>query len=187
MSDYEGSRSEFLKLLAEFGEEPAFISRAKAAQYAFEALLAGCTAKREELLEWPYRRLEHLARLIDKNWQRLTPLLAKPEAVAELQALHSQMSFNSYVHSSWFATEKGALREYMESADRFNRAWNAYLIGIDYESVNKPRQEYNQYYRLERACAFGTERAGDEFEPHTMIDISFLESRFPYLPVPQLA
>ena len=28
MFDYEGSRSEFLKLLAGFGEEPAFLARA---------------------------------------------------------------------------------------------------------------------------------------------------------------
>ena len=30
MFDYEGSRSEFLKLLAECGEEPAFLARARA-------------------------------------------------------------------------------------------------------------------------------------------------------------
>src|SRR5687768_13668235 len=38
MFDYEGSRSEFLKLLAQFGEEPAFIARAKAPQLALESL-----------------------------------------------------------------------------------------------------------------------------------------------------
>jgi hypothetical protein len=187
MFDHEGSRSEFLKLLAEFGEEPAFIARANSVHYALESLLQGCTAKREEMLEWPYRRLEHLARLIGSNWNRIAPLLVRRESVAELEALHSQMSFNSYVHSSWFATEKSALREYVESAERFNRGWHTYLASIDYESVNKPRQDYNQYYRLEKACAFGSERLSEEFEPLAMIDIRFLESRFPYLPVPELA
>jgi hypothetical protein len=187
MFDYEGSRSEFLKLLAEFGEEPAFIARAKAPQLALEALLHDCNAKREEMLEWPHRHLSNLAQRIGGNWLRIAPFLARPESVAELEALHAQMVFNGSTQSSWTATDKGSLRQFLESAERFNRGWRAYLAGLDYESVNKPRREYNQYYPLEKACAFGNERIADEFQPLGMIDVGFLECRFPYLPIPQLA
>ena len=79
------------------------------------------------------------------------------------------------------------MRQYLDSARRFNRAWRSYLSGIDYEWVNKPRREYNQYYPLEMACAFGNEMLGDGFQPLVMIDIAFLQGRFPYLPAPQFA
>jgi hypothetical protein len=187
MFDYEGSRSELLKLLAELGEEPAFIARAKAAEFARETFLHNCMAKREELLEWPYRRLANLAQCIGGNWLRIAPLLAKPESLAELQAVYAHMSFKGFAPSAWPPTEKGSLHQFLNSAKRFNRAWREYLSGIDYESVNKPLRDYNQYYPLEKACAFGNEIVSDDFQPLALIDIAFLESRFPYLPVPQLA
>src|SRR5262245_11131549 len=114
MFDYEGSRREFLKLLAEFGEEPAFIARATAAQLALESLLHSCHARREEMLHWPYRHLSNLAQSIGGNWLRIARFLAKPESVAELEALHAQMSFTGSTHSSWTATEKGSLRQFLE-------------------------------------------------------------------------
>src|SRR5262245_42334491 len=187
MFDYEGSRREFLKLLTELGEEPAFVARAKAAQLALESLLQGCQAKREELLQWPYRHLANLAQCIGGHWSRLTPFLANPESAAELAALHAQMSFTGPTHSGWPATEKACLRRFLDSAERFNRRWRAYLAGVDYESVNKPRRDYNQYYPLEKACAFGNEMVSEEFQPLVMIDIEFLECQFPYLSIPLLA
>jgi hypothetical protein len=187
MFDYEGSRSEFLKLLAEFGEEPAFIARAKAPQFAIESLLHSCNAKREEMLEWPYRHLSNLAQLIGGNWLRIAPFLAGPECVAELEALHAQMSGNRSAQSDWLATERSCLRQFLESAERFNRGWRTFLVDVDYESINKPRRDYNQYYPLEKALAFGNERVCDEFQPLVMIDVGFLECRFPYLRIPQLA
>ena len=187
MFDYEGSRSEFLRLLAEFGEEPAFIARAKAPQLALESLLHNCSAKYEELLAWPYRHLSNLAQSIGGNWLRIAPLLARPESAAELEALHARMPFQGSTHSPWPTTEKASLRQFVDSAARFNRAWRVYLVGIDYESVNKPLRDYNRYYPLEKACAFGNETLSDEFQPLDLIDLAFLESRFPYLPLPQLA
>ena len=186
MFDYEGSRSEFLKLLAQFGEEPAFIARAKAPQLALESLLHNCHARREELLVWPYRHLSNLAQCIGGNWLRIAPFLARRESAAELEALHARMPSQGSTHSPWPTTEKGILRQFVDSAARFNRAWHAYLAGIDYESVNKPLRDYNRYYPLEKACAFGNETLSDEFQPLDLIDLAFLESRFPYLPIPQL-
>ena len=82
MSDYEGSRSEFLKLLAEMGEEPAFIARPLAPGDALEALLQACEAKRNELLKWPKFHLAALAQRVRGDWSRLGSLLAGPEDVA---------------------------------------------------------------------------------------------------------
>ena len=61
MFDYEGSRSEFLKLLSECGEEPAFLARARAPQMALDELLNACNSKREEMLKWPKFYLAILA------------------------------------------------------------------------------------------------------------------------------
>jgi hypothetical protein len=186
MSDYEGSRSELLKILAELGEQPAFIARGKAADEALERLLESCRARREELLEWPRRHLATLAAQIGGDWRRIAPLLARPETAAELEALHSQRTLAALAPTSWPATDRGCLRQFLESAQRFNRAWRTYLAGLDYEAVNQPRRDYNRYYPLEKACAFATEMIGEEFEPLEMIDGAFLEKRFPYLPVPEL-
>jgi hypothetical protein len=91
MYDYEGSRSEFLKLLAECGEEPAFIARAQAPLSALEALLGACEAKRQELLEWPSLHLATLAHQIRNDWSRLRLWLAVPEAVNILEKLHTDL------------------------------------------------------------------------------------------------
>jgi hypothetical protein len=79
------------------------------------------------------------------------------------------------------------LRQFLASAARFNRGWRKYLVSVDYESVNIPRRDYNQYYPTEKACAFGNELVNDEFQPLALVDVGFLEERFPYLPVPELA
>ncbi|HUQ69729.1 MAG TPA: hypothetical protein VM165_09410 [Planctomycetaceae bacterium] len=174
-----------MRLLAEMGEEPAFIARGIAPQTALGSLLCECGARREELLKGPYRHLAILAHRVDGNWSRLAPLLAGPEAVAELEALHAHMPARRAPRSAWLGTEARCLSQFLASAARFNRAWRAYLTGIDYDAANKPRREYNQYYPVEKACAFDQEPANAVFEPLAMIDVEFLERRFPYLSIPQ--
>jgi hypothetical protein len=187
MHDYEGSRSEFLKLLAQAGEEPSFIVRARSAESAFDALLQNCLAKREDLLRWPYRHLANLAQHIGGDWQRIAPLLAKPESAAELKELHARAPKQFAKIPNCSATDKGSLRQFLDSAERFNRGWRAYLADVDYESVNVRRRDYNQYYPLEKSCAFGIEMVSEDFQPLDMIDIEFLVRQFPYFPVPKLA
>jgi hypothetical protein len=187
MFDYEGSRSEFLKLLAQCGEEPAFIERARAPQVALDALLLSCKAKHEEMLKWPAHHLSVLAHQVGKDWSKLGYLLAAPESVAMLEALHATIPASTPVQNNWFASDKAALRQFLESAERFNRHWRAYVDGLDWEPVNKPRRDYNQYYQLEKACAFGSEAVTDGFVPVAMIDGSILYERFPLLVVPSMA
>jgi hypothetical protein len=187
MFDYEGSRSEFLKLLAECGEEPAFIARGRAPKLALDSLLSACEAKRNELLKWPAFHLSTLAHQVRNDWSRLGPLLLLPESVNVLQDLHARLHTNIPVQTNWFASDKSALHYFLESVGRFNRAWSAYIEGLDLELVNKPRQNYNRFYVLEKACAFGSEGAAEGFEPIGMIDRSFLYDCFPLLTLLKLA
>jgi hypothetical protein len=184
MYDYEGSRGEFLKLLAEFGEEPAFIARARAPQIALDALLHACETKREEMLQWPTFHLAMLAQQVRNDWSRLGPWLAIPESVTMLEALHASMPANVPLQSNLLVSDKAALRQFLESAERFNRQWRTYIDGLDLEPVNQPRRDFNRFYVLEKACAFGSERVTEGFEPLGMIDSAYLYARFPFLTLP---
>ena len=184
MFEYEGSRSEFLKLLAEFGEEPAFIARARAPVLALEALLRACDAKREEMLEWPKYLLAVLAHRIGRDWVRIAPLLAVPESVARLDALHASMPTNKSVQTNWLESDSTALLRFLKSAERFNCHWRIYIEGLDLEPVNLPRRAFNQFYVLEKDCAFGSEGIAEGFDPLGMIDSDYLYERFPVLALP---
>jgi hypothetical protein len=187
MHDYEGSRLEFLKLLAEFGEQPAFLERAQAPQVALDALLHGCAAKRAELLEWPSYRLAVLALRVGGDWERLARWLADAESVEQLAALHAKLPTDKIVQASWLGSDKAALRQFVESAERFNRKWQEYLDALDFEGVNQLRREYNQFFVLEMECAFGRQGVADGFVPLDMIDREFLVRRFPLVGLPRLA
>jgi hypothetical protein len=76
MFDYEGSRSEFLEILAQLGEEPVFINRARAPQVALDALLTSCSVHREERLAWPRRHFASLSLRVAAQWPRLQRFLA---------------------------------------------------------------------------------------------------------------
>jgi hypothetical protein len=186
MFDSQSSRSEFMKLLAELGEEPAFLVRARAPQIALDSLLNACRAKRDEMLEWPKFHLSVLAEQIGGHWARLGSLLAVAESVTMLEALHAHMPRDKPVQPIWPKSDKAALHRFLESAERFNRNWQDYLDGLDLEGVNKPRREFNQYYVLEKACALGSERVAEGFEPLPMIDRAYLHQRFPLLVVPRI-
>jgi hypothetical protein len=186
MFDYEGSRSELLKLLAEFGEEPAFIARGRAPQIALDALLQACAAKREEMLRWPRFHLAVLAQQVGGDWSRLGPLLAVPGSVDVLAALHASMAAKYPAVQTSLASDNAALVRFLESAERFNRHWRAYLDGMDLEAVNKPRRDFNQFYLLEKDCAFGGEKVAEGFEPLALIDREYFYKRFPSLKIPSL-
>ena len=118
---------------------------------------------------------------------RLGCLLAIPESVTLLETLHTNMPTSKTAQSNWLLNDRAALGRFLESAVRFNRNWQAYLDGLDVESVNKPRREYNEFYVLEKACAFGSEKATEGFEPLQMIQREDLIQRFPLLTLPGLA
>jgi hypothetical protein len=187
MFDYEGSRGEFLKLLVELGEKPAFIARAQAPMIALNALLSAVEAKRREMLKWPTFHLSILANQIKNDWSRLGSLLAVPESSIVLETLYASMHTGKPVRTGWLGSDKSALRRFLESGERFNRNWQTYLDGLDLGPVNKPRRDFNEFYVLEKACAFGSERIAEAFEPLEMIDSRYLYERLPFLTLPSLA
>jgi hypothetical protein len=187
MLEYEGSRIEFLKLLAQYGEEPSFIARARAPEIALESLVRACGAKRDELLKWPKHHLWALANRVGGQWSRLGCLLAVPESVRLLETMHTMMPTSKAARVNRLGSDRAALHRFLESAERFNRNWRTYLDGLDLECVNKPRRDYNEFYVVEKACAFGNERVADGFQPLEMIEREDLFQRFPLLTLPSLA
>jgi hypothetical protein len=187
MIGLEGSRNEFLKLLADMGEEPAFVTRGRAPQMALDALLGDCHAKREEMLEWPKFHLAVLAQRVDEHWSRLARFLAAPRSFEMLEVLYAELRANKPAPSRWLTSDRAALRQFITSAERFNRRWSDYLADLELDPVNRPRRAYNDFYCIEKVCAVGSERVVHGFEPLAMIDREYLEQRFPPLALPTLA
>jgi hypothetical protein len=186
MLDYEGSRNEFWHFMAEFGEEPSFIARARAPEVALDELLNRCAVHREERLAGPRLHWPALMQQIGGDWSRLAPHLSGPDDIGLLAELDLQLGQHKSVQPDWLTTDKILLRRFLASAHRFNRTWQLWLHQLDLEPVNAPRRAYNQFYVLEKSCAFLSERITDEFEPLGMIDVAFLEERFPVLKLPDL-
>lgn len=184
MFEYEGSRNEFLKILAEMGEEPAFIGRARSAQVALDSLLARCDTERTELLLWPRRYFTILRQRTAGDWSRLASHVATSECLSTFNSLSAQLPLVEQVESRLFLRDRTALRQFLESATRFNNAWSRFLDATALNDVNRRRDEYNRYYPLEKACAFANEGLDASFVPLPMLDRSFLESRFPLLNLP---
>ena len=187
MFDYEGSRAEFLKILAEMGEEPAFIERARAAQSALEGLLGRCTSKREELLEWPRHHLSALFHRISGDWSRLDSYVVGDHTSSQFCTLASQLTITESTKAAFFATDRSVLRQFLESGRRFNDAWTRFLDDAGLADVNRLRDDYNQFYPLEKACAFGTDVRNHGFTPLPMLDRKYLDDRFPLLSLPVLS
>jgi len=79
-----------------------------------------------------------------------------------------------------------ALRELVESIEHFNRRWLPYLQTVDATAVNELRERYNQFYLLEKECAFRSARlAGHGFRRLKPITLETLAGLLPPLPVPR--
>jgi hypothetical protein len=154
---------------------------------ALDVMLCAAEAKRDEMLKWPTIHLSALASQVQNDWSRLGTLLAVPGSAGILAELHTSMHAKTPVQSRLLTSDKMALRQFLESAERFNRNWRAYIEALDLEPVNKPRRDFNDFYVLEKSCAFGSERVAEGFKPLDMIDVKFLYERFPLLVLPVLA
>ena len=185
MLDYEGSRGEFLKLLAEFGEEPAFVRRASIVEESWRQLLRRCCREREELLHWPRTHFCGLKRRVNGNWHRIARLLQDPNRLSFFESFELDFGAVQVVQQMpW--TDSGALRAFVDSAIRFDRGWSDFVAQLNLDPINRVRRNYNEYYPIERACAFGTEQFNKAFEPIAMVDRDVLLQRYPLIDVPQL-
>ena len=129
--DYEGSRAEFLKLLAERGEEPAFLRRSRGVDSAISQLERECLACRKDMLRGPRLHLRKLAVLLHSNWKGLTPYLVDGARWVVFEQLfaecNGQKELPSWSQAAWGGSIKVTLREVYHSVARFNQAWQQYL------------------------------------------------------------
>jgi hypothetical protein len=188
--DDEGSRGEFLRLLAEQGEEPSFLRRAQETQAAWQGVLDRCRSHRDDLLRWPRMHLANLARQVDGDWSRLESLLEDGRRVSVFRAWSDDWSTRksaSKIAANVWSTVRGSLMELARSVERFNRLWSEYARNVDLAEVNQLRLDYNRFYPIEKSAAFDSgeiERLG--FVPLAMATSDDLLAAFPLLELPAL-
>lgn len=194
----DGTRREFLELAAQY-DTPAFIRRANRTAEAAEEVFHKAEKQRFELLELARTRLAMLGAMVNHEWERLEPILqtATPEP-GQTQTTVPQ--WLARLHADWAPELRGsiestestsklrrAVKDLASSFTRFNQRWQRYCNEFNFDHVNQIRQDYNNYYVVEKACAFDSERIGQqgfvELDPMTAND---LLERHPILYVPQL-
>jgi len=176
--------------LASLFDTPAYMRRAKGVEEALEQLLARCRQQREQWLLMARLRLGQLHALAG-DWMALRPLLADDEQITVLEWLRQHLAPKLRLPPAATKSQRvlrRALRELIESLERFNVKWREYLPKVDLKAVNDLRDGYNRYYVLEKACALRSDLlARHGFTPLPPFDLRALEAQLPPLPVPCLA
>ena len=190
IEDYEGSRTEFMKMLAEHDAPPAYIQRAQRVEQVWESLLKSCRIARLEMLELVATRLGMLALLIDQRWDVLATHLTNPDVVPQLIGLYEELQPTIRVALEPTTSQRrirSALKDLIASLERFNRRWQSYVDAVDLSSVNYERQQYNDYYLVEKSAALGSDKLAEMgFERLEDRSTSDVLSELPRVEVPIL-
>ncbi|HMC64479.1 MAG TPA: hypothetical protein VKI65_06045 [Gemmataceae bacterium] len=170
-------------------DAPAYVRRGRQVQEVFDAFLARCRRQRYEWLPTVRTRLGLLQALAG-DWQRLRPWLADEQEEDRLRELYFSLRPELRVPVTTTNSKRllrQALRELIESIERFNRRWLRFLREVDLSPVNAAREAYNRYYLLEKECAIRSPRVASQYfqrlEPLTVDQVAAL---LPPLPVPRL-
>lgn len=190
--DYEGSRLEFLKILVELGEEPAFLQRSRHVTEVVKQLHDQLRSQRNRYLRSPAAHLDALASRLHKDWSILGSYLTKPEDFHFYESLFNQWKSVQKPQTVsplniWFRSARGNLDRFHGAVDRFNCSWTRYLDRLDLASVNQVLEDYNVYYPMEKLCAFGSEdieRLG--FNATRPVTRDELEVEYPSIVLPAL-
>lgn len=190
--DFEGSRGEFLKLLAEQGEEPAFVRRSRGLEATLEGLRRECQNQRRVMLHGPRLHLRMISGTLDGQWQRVGEFLKNPAQWQVFEKLMEDWNQDS-PQPKWSGVGQihqigtRSMREFYQSVERFNAMWTRFLQGFDLDPINRVIDGYNQHYVLEKSCAFGSESLAQKgFEPREPITIETLFNDFPTIELPEL-
>jgi hypothetical protein len=181
--------SDLFKRFTSNYDAPAYVRRARQVHEVYEQLLGRCRQEREEMLQMVRIRLGVLQALTG-DWVRLRPWLADEEEVRVLECLTEAVppALRGSVGLSYSRWQlRTALNELLESLERFNRRWQAFLLEIDLTMVNQVREGYNRYYLLEKECAIRSPMlARHGFERISPLTHADLFAALPLLPVPRL-
>ncbi len=168
-------------------DAPAFVRRDRRVREAFERLRDRCQRQRDEWLDMTRTRIGMLHALAG-DWGLLAPLLADEEQLHVVRQLHVTLEPELRVpvaSTSSIRNLRRALRELVESLERFNRRWRQFLQEVDLTEVNDLREGYNRYYLLEKECAMRSARlARQRFQPFASVTREELAGRFPLLAIP---
>lgn len=189
-NDYEGSRRELMKMLVEHGEEPAFIRRAQTVDEAWRQLLVTCRSQHDEMLRGPQLHFSILADHVQNDWSQVSEFLAEEDHTRYFENLYhrwkDKLKFKGH-RSRWRRSCLRPLTTFIESADRFDRTWTKFLQQLDLTAINRLRRDFNEYYPVEKACAFDCE-AVDRLGFNALQPVTFelLHEMFPPLEAPKL-
>ena len=150
-------------MLAEHDSPPAYIVRAQRVEGVWLALLESCRQDREELLELPRMRLAQVAALVDNRWQALASFVGSGD-VNYLRELHEEWQPTlraKLAPSSAPGKIRGALSDLQASFARCNRRWEQFVADVSLSQVNYERDQYNDYYLVEKAAALGSDRLAE--------------------------
>lgn len=164
LEDYEGSRAEFMKMLAEHGSPPAYLVRAQRVEQVWQTLLNDCRKRQAELLSMPRTRLAQVAELIGHQWEKLAGYVSAPSQAAYLEQLHAEWkpTLRSLVQPTTSQRKiRAALWDLRSSFLRFNRRWENVIAEVDLGQVNYERSEYNDYYLVEKSAALGSDKLAE--------------------------
>lgn len=182
--------SEVFKQVAGAYDAPAYLRRAQRVRGVYEVLLEQCRRQREEGLTLVKTRLATLFALAGSE-AALRSLLPNDEHWRQLVALHAELQPRLRVPIGATRSDRalrGALRELIESLERFNRRWRGFLAALDLSEVNRERDGYNRYFVLEKECAVRSAKiARHGFVPLPLLTHADLFAAFPELPVPTAA
>lgn len=158
------------KMVMGFYGPPAFATRGRNTEEAWHALLDHCRAKRAEMLQGIRWNIRALANALDlpRNEDPETTVrhIRKALTVKPLSSLHSSISFISL----------------LESIERFNATWQAYIAKLDLTDVNRELEKYNEYYVLEKESVVGSEQiARQGFQPKQPVAVTDIAREFPPL------
>ena len=179
-------------MLAEQDALPAYIMRANRVASAWQGILSNCFSARNEMLELPRLRLGQLAALVDRKFALLSPFVLEHHAAsAQLERMHQEWApkLRMELHPTNSPRKiLAALSDLIASFERFNRRWESYVDGLSFETVNYERQQYNDYFLVEKAAALGSDRLAEMgFERLRMCGRDDVLAHFPRLFVPVLA
>jgi hypothetical protein len=183
-----GEGKELQELMTLF-DAPAYVRRARRVEEALEQLLARCARQRHEWLEMVRLQVGQLREMAG-GWAGLRPHLADDAQLRLLRDLHDAVApaLRLPVPPASPRAVRRALRELVESIERFNRRWVHYLSGIDVGPVNAVREGYNRFFVLEKECALRSPPVARRgFRPLPPLTPGEVASQLPPLAVPRLA